>query len=386
MKIRASIAIFFTVVPVVLWAQNVNGQQPAAPSQAPAARPASVANSGFPARVDTQAAWEAKQPSQGASPTAQGPATTPYGNQPGQQFGPATGQSSGAGAAAPGAIKVKPLPSPKIDYVDEAIQRVSPMGPKDIRRFNDEMYDRMVEGSRVPGGEYNLRGSRMVKVNLAPGAKPEEVDIALGMGAMISFVDRTGARLIVDAAEGFSDAFAVRVMKTELAETEGAHTFSIDAKRPTGLGSVSVQLLGVISPYVFKVRVGKNKDVDSHVQFVLPIVSNKRQVLPGDRMTSDATFMIPEMQGFLAGIPPEGAVEVKVNKVGETAAWMWNNKLYLRTPHTVISGWFKRQASADGMAIYELPLTPMVSMAAEGREVRAVLDFPYIPPITKTRN
>lgn len=220
----------------------------------------------------------------------------------------------------------------------------------------------------------------MIRASMQPNARPETVSLALGKGAIVSFVDRTGAPLVVDAIEGFSSAFNVRVMKTERAEKEGLNLFSIDPRVLTGQGNVAVQLAGVLTPFTFDVEVGKTTEIDSHVQFVLPVVSEKRQVLPGDRMESDGGVYVPEMQGFLAGIPPLDAVEITVKNVPGTYAWMWNKKLYVKTQHTIFTpAFFRRMGSGDGTAVYELPLTPVVRMGVEGREMQALLDFPYIP-------
>lgn len=367
MKLRIAAKYFFALYSLVLLSQNaaIAVTKPATASQASAAQQPSVAN--FPSEGEARDNWKKLDP-QSENQTEKGPAPNPG-------FGP-----GGARSISDGQISASTLPNPKVDYVKEAVSNVAPMTATQMRAFADEMYRRSLEMSRVPGGPYKMQGTRMAKVNLAPGAPPESISVALGMGTMVSFVDRTGAPLVIDAIEGFSNAFVVRVMKTESTDKNGSHLFSIDARKLTGQGSVSVQLRGVRSPVFFNVNVGKSTNVDGHVEFILPVVSSARVILPGDRMESDTAMMIPEMEGFLAGIPPEGAVEVMVTHVGDTTAWMWKNKLYLRTVHTVFTpAWYHRQGSADGTAVYELPLTPVIILGVEGRETQALLNFPYIP-------
>ena len=114
----------------------------------------------------------------------------------------------------------------------------------------------------------------------------------------------------------------------------------------------------------------------------MPVLTAAKNVLPGDRLEADGGTQVGEMQGFLMGIPPEGAVDVKVSQVASTFAWMWRGHLYVRTPHTIFSpGWFKRQAAVDGTAVYKLPYTSLVRMGVDGREVNAVMELPYIPPV-----
>lgn len=362
MKLRLLVGAFFGLYVVVVCAQDK--QQPAG------AKPVSVSN--FPTREEAKRNWDIQNP-KGAGTKEAAPSA-------GQNFGPAGSPGPSAGQPSGGKVAAEPLPDPKIDYPQEALERVAPMTAEDLRKFADLMYERSKEMSRVPGGHYKLRGSRQVMVNLNPGAEPEKISIALGMGAMVSFIDRTGAPLTVDAIQGFSPSYKVQVMETEKAKAEGAHIFSIEAQKITGQGNVSVQLKGILTPYSFNVVVGESKDVDSHVQFVWPTVSGKRSVLPGDRMEADGNLIMPEMQEFLAGIPPEGAVEIEVPNVVNTKAWMWKKRLYLRTHHAVFTpGFFRRQGSVEGMTVYELPLTPVVRLGVEGREVMASLNYPYIP-------
>lgn len=148
-----------------------------------------------------------------------------------------------------------------------------------------------------------------------------------------------------------------------------------------------VRLAGVTNPVLILVRVGDSKEVDSAIQAVVPILTPVRNVLPGDRLEADGGTQTVEMQGFLMGIPPEGAQDVQVRQVGLTTAWMFRGNLYVRTPHTIFSpGWFKRQASVDGTAVYKLPYTSLVRMGVDGREVEAVFDLPYIPPMSQRSN
>jgi intracellular multiplication protein IcmK len=381
MKIRSSCGIFFALIPLVVLAQNVNTQTApgalpaAAPAPAPAGKAPSkapvVSNSAFPSRSEAQAKWDKLDPPQ-ESQTAKGPRTDLY---------PGTGSSSGTPAQ--NRVTAPTLPNPKIDYAKEATERVSPMDAKEIQKFSTEMYKRSRAMSATPGpdGEYTVRDQRVERISLAPGAKLPVVDVALNLGAVVSFVDRTGAPLIVDAVKSFSDVVSVDSLPTEDAMKTGSDYVTVMANRLTGRANVMVKLLGVQAKVMIIVEVGKSKDVDGSVQMVVPVLADKGRLLPGDRMEADAGLIAPEMQSFLAGLPPDGAVEIKVSKVGSsTTAWLWKSHVFLRTPHTVFTpAWFRRQGSQDGTAVYELPLTPIVKLGVEGREMMAYLEFPYIP-------
>jgi intracellular multiplication protein IcmK len=361
--------VFFALFPLVVLAQNVNPPAKERAAATGTSKAPVVSNSGFPTRADAQSKWNEIDPPKGEGQTAQGPRT---------DIAPATGSSSGSNRLAASA-----LPDPKINYAKEAINQVSPMDSKEIKQFGNAMYDRSRAMSATPGpdGEYRVKDMRTERISLSPGAKLPVISVALNLGTVVSFVDRTGSPLIVDAVQAFSNVITVDSLATEDAMKTGSDYFTVKANKLTGQGNVMVKLLGVQSKIMILVEVGKSKDVDGPVQLVIPVMADKGKFFPGDRMEADAGLIAPEMQAFLAGLPPEGAVEIKVTKVGaDTSAWMWKNRIFLRTPHTVFTpAWFRRQGSQDGTAVYELPLSPIIKLGVEGREMMVVLEFPYIP-------
>lgn len=359
--------IFLVLMPSVLLAQNTT-------TKAPAERSPAIEN--FPSRDVAQANWKKAQPAPVKSESEAGP---------NMNLSP-----GGGGGGGPGGSKISgsALPDPKIgakadkvDYAGEALERVAPMSAQDILKFEDDLYERAKAMAQTPGGPYTLKGSRVVRVSFEPNAKPEMIDIAMNLGALVMFVDRSGSPLTIEGAKSFASAFDVSVLQTEEAKTKGSSTVEILPKTLVGHGNLMVRLAGVVNPLLMQVKVGQSKAVDSVVQVVVPVLTPSRTVLPGDRMAVDAGTLVSEMQGFLMGIPPEDAVEVKVRQVGSTSTWMWRNRLYVRTPHTIFSpGWFRRQAAVDGTAVYELPLTSVVRMGVDGREADAIFELPYIPP------
>ena len=347
----------------VVCAQNAPAQQKATATAAGAVeakKGATVQN--FPSRQDAQSGWDKVNPPK-ASETEKGPLASSGGSGP-------TGRVSG-----------ESLPNPKIDYQAEAVERVSPMTPEDIRKFEETMFERAQAMSEPPGGPYTIKGSRIVRLSFEPNSKPEIVDVALNMGALVTFVDRNGIPLVIDGVKAFSYFFQVDVMETEEVKAKGgSSTLEITPKALVGSGTMMVRLTGVSTPLLLQVRVGKNKAVDSLVQAVVPVLNPARTILPGDRQIADAGLKVGEMQGFLMGVPPEGAMDVAVRQVAGVTAWLWRNRMYVRTAHTIFSpGWFQRQAAVDGTAVYELPITSVVRLGMNGREVEAVFDLPFIP-------
>lgn len=347
--------LFFGFLPSVLLAQNVTNAQ--APHSAPA-----VEN--FPSRAAVQSSWEQSQPPSEPSAVLRGPST-----------------SMGSDPTSSTRVAGRSLPDPKIDYSKEAIDRVSPMTPEEIRRFEAALFERARAMAQTPGGPYTLKGNRVMRISFEPNARPETIDVAMNLGALVMFVDRNGNPLTIEGAKSFSFTFDVGMLQTEEAKTKGSATVEILPKALVGHGNMMIRLAGVVNPILLQVKIGDSKLVDSVVQVVVPVNTPSRDVLPGDRMAGDGGTLVGEMQGFLMGIAPEDAVDVPVRQVGSTSAWMWRNHLYVRTPHTIFSpGWFRRQGAVDGTAVYELPLTSVIRMGVEGREMDAIFELPYIPP------
>ena len=368
MRKPAIAALFLALHSSVLYAQNGTAQDGQAAKGKGQGAPRAPVVQNFPSQQEAQANWKKDEPLR-ESATEKGPEGR-VGQSPSRKGG--------------NRLNGDELPNPKIDYQGEALERVSPMGPEEIRKFEGAMYDRAKAMSEVPGGPFTSKGSRIVRVSFEPNAMPQTVDVALNMGAVVTFVDRGGNPLVVDGVKSFSYSFEVSVMETdELKAKGGSSSLEITPKAISGRGTMMVRLSGVQTPLILQVRVGDSgKQVDSLVQVVVPVLSPSRTMLPGDRLQADAGLQTAEMQGFLMGIPPEGAVDVQVRQVSGTAVWLWKNHLYVRTPHTIFSpGWFQRQSAVDGTAVYEMPLTSVVRMGVDGREVEAVFELPYIPAV-----
>lgn len=373
MKLKASVAAFSALFCSVVCAQNATTKPAEQP--APAQRKGAVIEN-FPTREQAQQSWQKAEP----------PATNSAANGPSGNLGP--GGALPAGSSKGGSrVSGRELPDPKLppksDDVTEATERVSPMSPAEVRKFAQAMVDSARAMAEVPGGPYTVRGSRIMPISFEPNSKPGTIDVALNLGALLTFVDRSGTPLIVDGAKTFGNAFSVGVLQTDEVSARGSSTVEVTAQALSGTGNMMVRLVGVPNPVLMQVRVGSEaKTVDSVIQVVVPVLAAAKNVLPGDRLEADGGTQVGEMQGFLMGIPPEGAVDVKVSQVASTSAWMWRGHLYVRTPHTIFSpGWFKRQAAVDGTAVYKLPYTSLVRMGVDGREVNAVLELPYIPPV-----
>lgn len=276
---------------------------------------------------------------------------------------------------------------PIVDELDakllqQALDSTAPMSPSALQKFSDALYQRALVSSEIPGGPYHVR-NRMIKLNLAPGASPEKLSLAMGQGVVVSFIDRHGRTLIIDSVKSHSKAFTVFVPETEQHSTEGASSFAIETKSIAATGNLSVLLKspqGQSTPVLLQLESGRNRTIDGLVQLVHPsLLGQTSAVVMGDSMASEASFAFNDLQPFLAGIAPDPAQELTVpSKYEDLRAWVMGQKVYIRTQHAILSpAWFKRQVALDGTTVYELPYTPLFKLSLHGAESELTLDLPY---------
>ena len=96
----------------------------------------------------------------------------------------------------------------------------------------------------------------------------------------------------------------------------------------------------------------------------------------GDAMDGAETLRRHDETAMLDGAPPAEAVPLQVTGVSpdDVRAWRLGDKVYLRTPYTLLSPeWVASERGQGGVTIYALPSTPVVLLSTQGRSVAARL-------------
>jgi intracellular multiplication protein IcmK len=86
-----------------------------------------------------------------------------------------------------------------------------------------------------------------------------------------------------------------------------------------------------------------------------------------DRGATTGTDADPILMGFLDGVPPADAKEIKTS-MRTVRAWQRpDGKLYLRTAVPVLSpAWSDSNSSPDGMRAYAMPPVPSIMVSMDG--------------------
>lgn len=254
----------------------------------------------------------------------------------------------------------QPMPSPVVqfDLTQESLDRVSPYSPAEVRRLRSELDERerawyenlsKKPQPRAVVSEYRL--------DLSPGASPPVVRVTLGQGALVTFLSADAKPWPIKESDNFNSK-GIRV--TQLS----AHVLSVSLLSPYATGSVGVILDGLASGITFTV-VPAQKETDHRVEMVVPkVFGTDAAKAGGEAFLPMPGFNTEELSQYLFKIPPATAKALKVEGAADVTAWQaGRDRMIVRTALTVVSpAAFRRHSSADGTHVYELPLTPVITV------------------------
>lgn len=271
-------------------------------------------------------------------------------------------------AAAALAKKKEPestIREPDIKETDkEVIDQFLGMTPEEIRYFK-EGKDARKEAAHEPRRPVKTI-TRSIALDLSPGASPETIRVFDRSGAVVVFTDATGAPWPVVGQNNFAkDLFEV----TRSPE-EGSPVVMISTLTGVGQGTVAVFLKDLATPVLLTMMVGK-LEADSRVDAIVPRKGPNAKAPSIDQQTPEFD---PRLLDFLTKTPPSGARQLTIQVDGdastatETIAWMWNDKLYVRTPLAIMSpAWRGVAKTNDGMRAYVFEPTPVLLVSDKGK-------------------
>jgi len=324
-------------------------------------------------------------------PHLQGRAAAPAsGAQQGAQQGAPGGAPQGAqarpqqawppGQAGQGQATVIPAPPP--DLVGMGLEMSAPMNAEQVRQLMEELHRRNMAtrenfSNRPPARPV----TSLHTLDLSPGATPPVVRVAVGQGSVLSFADAAGRPWeIVDNINFNANAFAVRLI--------GPHLYTIALMQPMP-ANISIVLKDLPRPIVITAVPAQN-EVDYLVEFTVPRFLGGRP--PANALATAAdpsapVFNAQTLLGFLYRTPPRDAVALRVEGLPGVQAWQSGpNTMVIRTDGLVmLPAWLRRHVSTDGMAVYEVPLSPVVSISQNGRVHRGALSGFVVNKATATQ-
>jgi len=232
-----------------------------------------------------------------------------------------------------------------------------PMTPDQIHRLKQLFAESQFAAAAMPSVPPRPVATSQI-VSLAPGATPPVIRLAQGFVSSLVFVDSTGAPWPIDAFDvGNPGAFNIQWNKTD-------NTLMIQSSSLYTFGNLAVRLRGLNTPVMLTLIPGQGA-VDYRVDLRVQGMGPNATAAP----TSDGLPGVsnPELLSILDGVPPADSRLLKI-KGGDAEAWMVGDKMYVRTPMTLISpGWLSMLSSADGMHAYQMQKAPMLLASQHGK-------------------
>lgn len=276
------------------------------------------------------------------------------------------GQVGFAPVGVPYGAPPMPAPLPPRDLVQSALDQTVPLSPDEVRKLLKEL------AARNQAGLENLSGKPAAKpvtsvetLDLSPGATPPVVRVAMGQGAVISFSDAAGRPwMIVDDINFNASAYEVRLI--------GPHLYTIKLNRP-GPANITVVLKDLPRPVVIT-ALPATDEADYLKEFTVPrFLGGQAPPTVAAGVTGGALALnAPELLNFLYRTPPREAKPLGV--LGLQGVMAWQNTpstMVVRTSGLlVIPAWKRRHSSTEGVAVYEVPLSPVITIAQDGLQHR----------------
>ncbi len=245
------------------------------------------------------------------------------------------------------------------DLRAEAFGRVAnsalPLTPEQIRLLR-QLYDASQQAAATYPGVPPKPTITSTPVDLSPGATPPVVRLSAGYVTSMVFVDATGAPWPVSAYSiGNPQAFNVQWDKT-------SNILLIQAISAYRDGNLAVILKGLDTPVMIELKPGQ-RAMDSRIDLRIPRLGPNASPFQDGLPATES----PVLLSLLDGIPPANSKTLTASLCDE-CAFLYQNKLYLRTHFTVLSpGWIASIASADGTHVYEMEPTPVVLASVNGK-------------------
>lgn len=247
-----------------------------------------------------------------------------------------------------------------------ASEGLLPLSPDQIRSFMNKL-EETESASKAPSTGTPKGEVKIVTLSLDPSGEPPQINLAAGYVTTLDIIDQTGKPWPI-ADVGVGGNFEVTPTQA------GSHVVRIVPLSRVGTGNLSILLKDLSTPLIFRLASGGRNfhmRMDARVPQIGPmartplIQRQARGLVAGDAIIS----MI------LENAPPKDAVRMKIGGVdGRTMAWKLNDKVYVRTPLSLLSpAWNASASSSDGMTVYEIGDAPVLLMSDNGAMIRARL-------------
>lgn len=273
--------------------------------------------------------------------------------------------------AAQGSPVQAPMPAPlpagmvSVDLKKEALDQVAPLSAKEVLELRKELEDRS-DAMTEPMRTVPTPVRRQITYDLSPEAPPQVIRTSMGQGSAIVFVDAAGRPWPAE----FSDQFSPKNFSVSAFGDNGV---SVVVKRPgVQRANVILRLPGLLTPVSFSV-ISEQTETDYSVEVVIPRL-NPTLVAPVGDVVERRALGAAALMDYLFNTPPKSAKLLTVDAPGFKAWQISPERMIVRTDALIASpAWSRRQSSVAGLTVYDLPLTPVITVSKGGQESNIVV-------------
>ena len=286
---------------------------------------------------------------------------------------PAAQSSVSTSDATPG----KGLP---LDVFNKMLNNQLPLSPEQIQSLHkseDDIKRAHAKSARTMPDPI----SRSIQQSLSPGKNPNIIRMASNFPTTLVFTDSSGApwpvqKIIVGNKDGIDvpelDGSSGAALKTP------TNIITLILKDEYASNSVTFLLEGAKAP-IFMMLATAQPFVDVRVDVSVSARGPNAVAPKIDGGTQPGISLPSAFSAFLDGTPPDGSQRLKSDNP-EVEAWIYEDKMMLRTRLEVLSPYvFRKASSSDGTSVFEVAQASVVLCLRNGRTMSIGLDgFP--PP------
>lgn len=302
-----------------------------------------------------------------ASKATEFPRKTNFGNGQGTEQGQGTSTQSQSGQQNKNGQQVQTMTT-----AQAVEQMVAPLTPDEIRKVSG-LRDGVSRQIATPEVATVPRTSS-ITVDLSPGASVPVVRVAAGRPTYIIFQDITGAPWPLATAP-----INAQEKKFYAGWFSGTPTVYVQPRAAYGNGDIGVLLKELPVPINIVLANGetgsksKSREYDSTIYLRIP---KRGPMAPSHSVTSVSKIGLydQDLQALLDGVPPSQATKLKTDNP-RIAVWKMGKKMYVRTQLSTKSMYSKTLSSADGTHVFEMELSPYVTLLDGDKTLTVKVDF-----------
>ena len=251
-----------------------------------------------------------------------------------------------------------------------SLEALLPVSPEEIKVFRQKLDQRDEALSDSPPKTLRTRTERL---SLSPGFKPPEVELTPNLVTALVFLDSSGSAWPVTSSVLGSG----NLYRSEVLKNDSDNRIIVSPLSSHGNSNLIVTLQNHEIPLVIRLvtRSGFSPDRSADGLIIFQVQGRGPKAAPELNKNASSAPVDAVLYSILDGIAPSGSKVLSGEPLpSDTEFLKLNDKLYVRTRHSLLwPGWKARAAGPGGWTVFEAPLQSPVLIAAGDEIIRVSL-------------